>query len=84
MRDISFYFLYKLGNLKMDSDCEETRLLAIKQALAKSLEKRQFLHDQINIHESRLNRLHEDLRDVIAQEAVYKTLLKLQDLQTPL
>jgi hypothetical protein len=68
----------------MDSDCEKIRIDAIKQALLKSLEQRKFLHDQIYMHESRLNRLHEDLRDVVAQEAVYKTLLKLQDLQTPL
>jgi hypothetical protein len=54
-------------------ECKES---ALREAIDKCAERKQFLHDQITIYENRLRRLHEDLRELVVEEAVYKTQLK--------
>jgi hypothetical protein len=48
----------------------------LREALNKCAERKQFMHDQISIFENRLRRLHEDLRELIAEEAGYKSDLR--------
>jgi|LauGreDrversion4_2_1035121.scaffolds.fasta_scaffold72493_2 hypothetical protein len=61
--------------LRMDKD----RKTVLRDALKQMAEKKGFLLQQIQETDYRLFRLNDDLRDLVAQEAVYKEQLRQLD-----